>query len=80
MDNDTFNGTAGDSWSRDDLTPEQAKENIVDYLWEQERDDFINYIKTGGDATDHIFWDCLVATFQNPHDWLNEYINLSNSE
>lgn len=76
MDNDAFNNIIGrtfdSSGPRDILTVDQAKENIIDYLWEREMDDFIECVKDGGEPTDHIFWDCLVATTHDPHRWLDD--------
>jgi len=58
--------------SRDLLTASQANANILGYLWEQEIDGFIEYVKDGMDPTDHIFWDCLVASVDDPHRWLDD--------
>jgi len=57
-------------WDRD---KEEALESILSYVWENELDDFIDFVKDGGEPQDHIFWDCLVASDNDPDHWLRTH-------
>ena len=58
---------------RSTLSRNEALENVLDYIWEKELDDFIDFVKDGGEPQDHIFWDCLVANDRDPDNWLRTH-------